>query len=105
MDCKLVEVSRTDPEFIRIEIRMDNGEYGFDMTFSIHGMWENGLYFAKNAFYSCPSDTNLRRPPKKSESASGLRYNSVSGDTGGSKVYIIYGNRVAYPTYLITFTP
>ncbi|CAF0858351.1 unnamed protein product [Adineta steineri] len=27
------------------------------------------------------------------------------GDTGGSKVYIIYENRVVYPTYLITFIP
>ncbi|CAF1283845.1 unnamed protein product [Didymodactylos carnosus] len=109
-----------------------NGEYGFDMTFSTSGMWGIGSYFAKNASYSCPSyshklpngqyqaffaqvltgdiydcksDSTLRRPPKKNESTSGLRYNSVSGDTGGSKVYIIYENRVAYPTYLITFTP
>jgi hypothetical protein len=108
-----------------------NGEYGFDMTFSTSGMWGIGTYFAKNASYSCSgyqyqlsngkhqvflaqvltgdvydckSDPSLRRPPKKNESISNLRYNSVSGDTGGSKVYIVYENRVAYPTYLITFT-
>ncbi|CAF1167466.1 unnamed protein product [Rotaria sordida] len=188
--CKLVEIARNDPDFVRIENRMKetmasvkidkiervqnvrmwrhyafrhlelkkelshkpnlqiemelfhgtratlpseiyNGEYGFDMTFSTSGMWGIGTYFAKNALYSCSgydyklpngkrqvflaqvltgdvydckSDSNLRRPPKKNETKSGLRYNSVSGDTGGSKVYIIYENRVAYPTYLITFT-
>ncbi|CAF4933386.1 unnamed protein product [Rotaria sp. Silwood1] len=108
-----------------------HGEYGFDMTYSTSGMWGIGTYFAKNASYSCngydyklpngkrqvflaqvltgdiydcKSDSTLRRPPKKNETKSGLRYNSVSGDTGGSKVYIVYENRVAYPTYLITFT-
>ncbi|CAF1570195.1 unnamed protein product, partial [Adineta steineri] len=94
--------------------------------------WGIGIYFAKNASYSCgsyaytlpngkkqvflaqvltgdvhdcKSDTSLRRPPKKNEKVSNLRYNSVSGDTGGSKVYIVYENRVIYPTYLITFIP
>ncbi|CAF0810911.1 unnamed protein product [Adineta steineri] len=108
-----------------------NGEFGFDMTFSTSGMWGIGTYFAKNASYSCnsyyselpdgkrqvflaqvltgdvyncKSDSTMRRAPKKNEGVSGLRYNSVSGDTGGSKVYIVYENRVAYPTYLITFT-
>ncbi|CAF3954733.1 unnamed protein product, partial [Rotaria magnacalcarata] len=87
-----------------------NGEYGFDLTFSTSGMWGIGTYFAENASYSCgsyahelpngkrqvflaqvltgdvhdcPSDSTLRRPPKKSKTTSGLRYNSVSGKTGG----------------------
>ena len=108
-----------------------NGEYGFDMTYSTSGLWGIGTYFAQNAAYSCssyafklpngqrqvflahvltgeaydcPSDESLRRPPKKNEGSSGLRYNSISGVTGGTKVYIVYENRVAYPTYLITFT-
>ncbi|CAF1389555.1 unnamed protein product [Didymodactylos carnosus] len=109
-----------------------NGEYGFDMTFSTKGMWGIGTYFARNASYSCQgyshqlpngkrqvflaqvltgevhdykdkSDQTLRRPPKKNESISGARYNSVSGKTGNSQVYIVYENRVAYPTFLITF--
>jgi O-acetyl-ADP-ribose deacetylase (regulator of RNase III) len=107
-----------------------NGDCGFDMRFSTSGMWGIGSYFAQNASYSCtgyahqlsngkrqvflahvltgdvhdcPSNQSLRMPPKKTDS-SGLRYNSVSGVTGGSKVYIVYENRVAYPTYLITFT-
>ncbi|CAF3887222.1 unnamed protein product [Adineta steineri] len=53
----------------------------------------------------CKCDTSLRRPPKKNDKISNLRCNSVSGDTGGSKVYIVYENHVVYPTYLITFIP
>ncbi|CAF0866295.1 unnamed protein product [Adineta steineri] len=188
-ECKLVEISRTDPAFIRIEKRMKetmstikidkiqrvqnlrmwshfafrhrelkkklrnmpnleiemelfhgtrhtlpseiyNGEYGFDMTYCTAGMWGVGTYFAQDALYSCASyryslpngksqvflaqvltghshncnsDSSIRRPPKKNESTSGQRYDSVSGTTGGSTVYIVYENRVAYPTYLITF--
>jgi O-acetyl-ADP-ribose deacetylase (regulator of RNase III) len=110
-----------------------NGEYGFDMTYCTSGLWGIGTYFAVNAAYSCQNysyqlpngkrqvffaqvltgdvsdyqnknDQTLRRPPKKNESTSGARYNSVSGETGGSRVYIIYENRVAYPTFLITFS-
>jgi poly [ADP-ribose] polymerase 7/11/12/13 len=108
------------------------GEYGFDMTFSgEHGMWGRGTYFAQNASYSCnfyaylspdekrqiflaqvltghvyncEPDRTLRRPPKKNENNGGRRYNSVSGVTRGTKVYIAYENRIAYPTYLITFS-
>ncbi|CAM4887757.1 unnamed protein product [Rotaria socialis] len=110
-----------------------NGEYGFDMTFCTSGLWGLGTYFAMNASYSCQSysyqlpngkrqvflaqvltgevfdykgknDQTLRRPPKKNESISETRYNSVAGETGGSKVYIVYENRVAYPTFLITYS-
>ena len=31
------------------------------------------------------------------------RYDSVTGTTGGSKVYITYDNTLAYPVYLITY--
>ncbi|CAF1286160.1 unnamed protein product [Adineta steineri] len=111
-----------------------NGEYGFDMSYCTSGLWGLGTYFAMNASYSCQSysyaladgkrqvflaqvltgdvfdyknknDPTLRRAPKKNESTSGgTRYNSVLGETGGSKVYIVFENRVAYPTFLITFT-
>ncbi|UJR19861.1 hypothetical protein I4U23_022994 [Adineta vaga] len=189
-ECKLVEISKNDQNFIRIENRMKetmldikidkieriqnvrlwshyafrrremkkelrimpnlqiemelfhgtrdalpsevyNGDCGFDMRFSTSGIWGIGTYFAQKASYSCNSyaystpngkkqvflaqvltgdvydcqpNGSLRHPPKKNERVSGLRYNSVSGDTGGSKVYIVYENRVAYPTYLITFS-
>ncbi|CAF0740399.1 unnamed protein product [Adineta steineri] len=111
-----------------------NGEYGFDMSYCTSGLWGLGTYFAMSASYSCQSysygladgkrqvflaqvltgdvfdyknknDPTLRRAPKKNESISGgTRYSSVSGETGGSKVYIVFENRVAYPTFLITFS-
>ena len=109
------------------------GEEGFDMRFSAQGMWGMGNYFAVNASYShsyahsaggarqmflvkvlvgasfdCPSNPSLRMPPEKSSKTTSLfgveRYDSVSGYTGGSKVYIIYDNLKAYPFYLITYT-
>ncbi|CAF1491402.1 unnamed protein product [Adineta steineri] len=55
--------------------------------------------------YKDKNDPTLRRAPKKNERISGgICYNSVLGETGGSKVYIVFENRVAYPTFLITFT-
>ena len=33
------------------------------------------------------------------------RYDSVSGETGGSNVYIVYANKKVYPQYLITYKP
>ena len=118
----------TDPRFIY------EGEEGFDMRFSQAGMWGNGNYFAVNASYfvgyshsvsgglrqmflvrvvigeahDCPSNCSLRLPPEKSSKTSSLfsveRYDSVTGITGGSRVYIIYDNLKAYPLYLITFS-
>jgi len=120
--------SKTDPNMIY------NGEKGFMMQFAAEGMWGKGTYFAEKAAYShsyafanqnikqmflaevilgdsytCASDRSLRVPPEKKarKSALGLqveRYDSVSGETGGSKVYIVYDNNKAYPTYLISYT-
>ena len=110
------------------------GEEGFDMRFSAQGMWGMGNYFAVNASYShtyahpmatgyrqmflvkvvvgasydCPSNSSLRMPPEKQSKTTSMfgveRYDSVSGTTKGSKVYIIYDNLKAYPFYLITYT-
>jgi len=110
-----------------------NGEDGFDMRFGTSGMWGNGIYFAVNASYSngytypigdqkqfflanvlvgdtnyCPPDGNIRIPPIKKSVSTNIkfqtnRYDSVSGDTGGSRVYILYTHGRAYPTYLITY--
>ena len=110
------------------------GEEGFDMRFSAQGMWGMGNYFAVNASYShdyahtlargylqiflvrvvvgasynCPSNRSLRMPPEKQSKTTTMfgveRYDSVSGTTKGSKVYIIYDNLKAYPFYLITYT-
>ena len=139
-------------------------EDGFDFRYSTWGMWGLGAYFAAKAAYSNsysysePSghqtmfiakvitgdaaqmepDSDLKRPPKKSESypvtpsddwgnpknVSGARkvaekirkkktggrgsdikhrlYDTVTGFTGGSRVYISY-NFKAYPAYLVTY--
>jgi poly [ADP-ribose] polymerase 10/14/15 len=57
-----------------------------------------------------PSTPALRVPPEMSSGSSqhlGLkvnRYDTVSGETGGSRVYIVYDNNRAYPEYILTFS-
>ena len=61
--------------------------------------------------YFCPPDGNLTKPPLiiaapgGSDTSVQHRYDSVSGVTGGTHVYITYDNDHAYPAYLITYTP
>lgn len=90
-------------------------------------MWGRGLYFAEKASYSnsyafttaqgrkcillakllageeihMQSDRSLRFPPDRPD---GRRYDTVTGTTGGSKVYIVYENGRAYPEYMVTYT-
>ena len=117
--------SNTDPSLIY------KGEEGFDMRFSSGGTWGLGNYFAVDASYSdryahcecdgiyqmflarvitgescrCAPDSSLRMPPEKprDRNFSGERYDSVTGTTRGSQVFIIYDNLKAYPLYLITY--
>ena len=89
-------------------------------------MWGNGNYFAVNASYSddyahhlpdgtcqmflakvltgrsikLQPDSTLRRPPPLQGD---LRYDTVNGETNGSRVYIAYSNDKAYPFYLISY--
>jgi hypothetical protein len=108
-------------------------EEGFDMRFSAQGVWGTGCYFAVNASYShgysyclsdgsrqrllakvstgdsadIPPNGSLRMPPKKSDANSIFeenRYDTVTGVTGGSRVYITYKNDQPYPFYQITYT-
>ena len=61
--------------------------------------------------YSCASNTSLRMPPEKHtsmEPRSSLRftktrYDTVTGTTDGSIVYMAYDNDKAYPAYLIQY--
>ena len=61
--------------------------------------------------YDCPSDRSLRKPPMKASghSTSGeisfaqVQYDTVTGVTHGSRVYMIYDNDKAYPAYLIRY--
>lgn len=110
------------------------GAEGFDTRFCSTGMWGRGNYFAVNSSYSnsyahrvsgarkmfaawvltgnsihLPSDGRLTKPPfmatpGNSTTAIQHRYDSVSGTTGGTRVYITYDNDHAYPAYLITYT-
>ncbi|KAL6051801.1 hypothetical protein QOT17_018962 [Balamuthia mandrillaris] len=111
-----------------------NGQEGFDMRVSgRQGLWGLANYFALNASYShdyahttsdnlkqmflvkvlvgdnveLQSNRALTKPPQKSTSNSlGFveDYDSVSGHTNGSKVFMIYTLNHAYPDYLITYT-
>jgi len=55
-----------------------------------------------DSYYS--SDKTLRMPPfKPSMSSEKIRYDTVNGETRGSKIYITYSNDKAYPLYLISF--
>lgn len=61
--------------------------------------------------YYCHSDSSLQMPPVKPSAAATAqvqfeqtRYDTVSGSTGGSKVYMTYDNLKAYPAYLIQYT-
>ncbi|XP_015778081.1 PREDICTED: uncharacterized protein LOC107355977 isoform X2 [Acropora digitifera] len=106
------------------------GEDGFDMRYSSHGMWGRGTYFASEASYSnhgfayhnaerqvsqlflahvltgdsifLPPNENIKMPPLKE--GSNIRYDSVNGVTNGCLVYILYKLDMAYPAYLITYT-
>ena len=63
----------------------------------------------------CPQDGSLKKPPVKPSqsrfrpnSSSGEvfedeRYDSVSGYTNGSDIFVIYDHEKAYPAYLITY--
>ena len=48
-----------------------------------------------------PNDNTLKHPPLMP--GGGARYDTVTGDTNGSKVYVVYENGRAYPEYLVTF--
>ena len=45
--------------------------------------------------------SRLTVPP--TDTRTGLKYNTVSGKTGGSKVYVVYENGRAYPDYLVRY--
>lgn len=59
--------------------------------------------------YQSPSDHSLRMPPVKQAGGGGkvrfaqMRYDTVTGTTGGSQVFMTYDNDKAYPAYLIKY--
>ncbi|CAI2378764.1 unnamed protein product [Moneuplotes crassus] len=116
---------RNNPEVVM------GSEEGFDMRFSNGGMWGRGVYFAKKFKYShgyaykihtqgktyyqvflakvltgkkydSKHNRHIKVPPIDQET--GLRFDSVCGNTGGTKVHIVYENGQSYPEYCITYT-
>jgi len=100
------------------------GMWGNGIYFAVNASYSYGGYIHKMSngqkqlfladvlvgdSYFCKSDGSIRKPPEKARTSnSGLNiqklfYDSCSGETGNSKVYILYTHGRAYPTYLITF--
>ena len=61
--------------------------------------------------YKCASDRSLRMPPPKPITADPnnqlqfgqMKYDTVTGETNGSQVFMAYDNEKAYPAYLIQY--
>ena len=90
-----------------------NFEYSHKYANDIEGGKHKQLLLARvltGEVHTCPSDCNISRPPEHPRHGEeGARfqhmyYDSVSGETGGSKVYIVYHSHLAYPTYLIKYS-
>ena len=108
-------------------------EQGFDFRYSSDdNLWGTGTYFAVNACYSdrysyasgnercmflayvltgetceCKPDRQMRKPPCKPHCKGNFEnelYDSVTGHTNGSQIYVIYDNEKSYPAYLITYS-
>ena len=60
--------------------------------------------------YRCDSNRSLRMPPEKPGTGGGqlrfatVRYDTVTGETAGSQVFMTYDNDKAYPAYLIQYS-
>jgi hypothetical protein len=98
-----------------------NGDDGFDMRFSNQGMWGRASYFAVNASYSHNYAFTTRTKMMQMFSARVAigksivlvannthvkppdGYDTVSGTTGDSVVFMVYENGRAYPEHLITY--
>jgi hypothetical protein len=98
------------------------GDDGFDMRYCTNGLWGRASYFAHNASYSHNYSYQLSNGHRQMfyarvavgksqytgpdntiiKPADGC--DSVSGETGSSKVYMVYENGRAYPEYLVTYT-
>ena len=100
----------------------NNGMWGRGNYFAVNAAYSNGYAHAVKGFRKmiaawvltghCKESgpRSYQRPPERedvnmpgSESTIRSRYDSVSGSTGGSKVYITYDNEHAYPAYVITY--
>ena len=90
-------------------------------------MWGRAIYFAVNSSYSNSYSYNAgafkqmfmasvligKFEPRQSDGTirepgvipgTNMKYDSVKGNTGGSDVFMVYSNKKAYPSYLISYT-
>ena len=103
------------------------------MRYSSDGMWGRGAYFAVKLSYShngftyrhscqgnkatyqvflahvltgesifLPPDRKILMPPVKP--GTDVHYDSIQGETAGSKIFVLYKLDMAYPAYLITYS-
>eukprot|EP00826_Nyctotherus_ovalis_P051014 TRINITY_DN6335_c0_g1_i1.p1 TRINITY_DN6335_c0_g1~~TRINITY_DN6335_c0_g1_i1.p1 ORF type:complete len:174 (+),score=16.21 TRINITY_DN6335_c0_g1_i1:216-737(+) len=117
--------NQTEPKTI-----YDGFDTTFDPKYARVGSWDTGTYFAVNAAYSAnyvhvkgnvsqmfladvivgnyydfgrTSNPQLIYPPEVKQGEA-QRFDSVKAHTGGSDIYIIYNEGMAYPTYLISYS-
>ena len=99
------------------------GMWGLANYFAVSASYSNSYSYRNSQGYSemflvkvltgdsyyCESNQSLRLPPEKAAGISGslnfakTRYDTVTGITGGSQVYMTYDNDKAYPAYLIQY--
>jgi len=81
-----------------------NSQYSNAYAFRVPGLEVRQMFMA-SVIIGKPAklnpDRSLREPPLNS--GTGKKYDSVQGNTGGSDVYMVYSNKKAYPSYLITY--
>lgn len=87
-----------------------NSAYSHNYAYNHNGVFKMfaASVLTGNSFFSA-SDPRLTKPPlldsatNSSSTAIQRCYDSVHGNTGGTRVYITYDNEHAYPAYLITY--
>ena len=70
------------------------------------------VYVLTGYSYDCAPNSKLRMPPLMPQEycvAGGIRFNqqrydTVTGETGGSRVYMTFDNDKSYPAYIITYS-
>jgi len=121
--------SLTDPRKIYSgEVGFDmrfgaQGMWGRGIYFAVNASYSNNgyafktdaqekqLFLAKVLIgqpYLCANDPSLVLPPINPNAHSKVgfaeeRYDSVTGETANSKIFVLYENKKAYPSYLITY--
>ena len=101
----------------------DKGMWGMANYFAVNAnysdsyahvkAWMKEIFLVKvltGDSYTCAPNRTLRVPPPKPSGMAGgglkleqLKYDSVTGTTNGSQVFMTYDNEKAYPAYLITY--